>query len=526
MKAYIYDTTLRDGSQGEGVSFSLEDKLKVAVKLDLLGVDFLEGGWPGSNPKDQEFFRRALNLHLRTRLAAFGSTRRANKPTHQDKNLRALVESGVPVATIVGKSWDFHVLKALETSLEENLAMIRESIAFLKGNGLEVVYDAEHFFDGFRANRDYALETVRAAAEAGADWVVLCDTNGGYLPEDISEVVRRVKASLPVRLGIHAHNDSDLAVANTLAAVYAGVEQVQGTINGLGERCGNANLCSVIPNLQLKRGYQCITSEQLSRLTEVSHYVSEIANVVPHANQPFVGKSAFAHKGGIHVSAILKHNETYEHIPPAMVGNQQRVLVSELSGTSNIVYKAREMGLEIEPTVEGRKLIELVKKLESEGYKYEGAEASLELLLCRSLDRYRPAFELEALQVLMEKRGQSEVSVAVLKVRVGNQVMHTAAEGKGPVNSLDNALRKALESFYPVVKQMRLADYKVRVLDEKEGTAAKVRVLIESQDAEGSWSTVGVSENIIEASWQALVDSIDYMLLKRQKAVQDTAVSR
>lgn len=518
MKVYLYDTTLRDGSQGEGISFSVEDKLKVAAKLDWLGIDYIEGGWPDSNPKDKEFFRRARKLSWRARLAAFGSTRRPGTTAETDKNLRALVEAGVPVATIVGKSWDFHVITALETTLAENLNMIRESVGYLKSYGLEVVYDAEHFFDGYRANSDYALATVRAAVEAGADWVVLCDTNGGSLPHQVEEIVREVKKRVSVRLGVHAHNDSDVAVANSLVAVRAGVEQVQGTINGLGERCGNANLCSVIPNLELKMGYQCLGEERLTRLTEVSRYVSEIANVVPQANQPFVGHSAFAHKGGIHVSAILKHDQTYEHIPPEKVGNRRRVLVSELSGTSNIIYKARELGLDVEPSVQGRKLIELIKELEHQGYQYEGAEASLELLMRRALGLYRPAFQLESLQILVEKRAHTEVSVAVVKVRVGDQVVHTAAEGNGPVNALDNALRKALESFYPVLKGMRLTDYKVRVLDEKSGTGAKVRVLIESQDAEGSWSTVGVSENIIEASWQALVDSMEYALLKHQKA--------
>ncbi|MBC7347278.1 MAG: citramalate synthase [Clostridia bacterium] len=527
MKIYLYDTTLRDGCQGEGISFSLEDKLKVATKLDWLGIDYIEGGWPGSNPKDKEFFRRARRQRWQGRLCAFGSTRRPNLAAEQDKNLRAIVEAGVPVATIVGKSWDFHVLTALETSLAENLAMIRQSIAFLKGYGLEVVYDAEHFFDGYHANADYALATVRAAAEAGADWVVLCDTNGGSLPHEVEEIVHQVKKVLPVRLGVHTHNDSAVAVANALAAVRAGVEQVQGTVNGLGERCGNADLCAIIPNLQLKMGHCCLSEEQLARLTEVSRYVNEIANLVPQANQPFVGQGAFAHKAGVHVSAILKHDGTYEHISPEKVGNRRRVLVSELAGTSNIVYKARELGLDIEPSAEGRRLIELVKELEHKGYQYEGAEASLELLMRRALGLYRPAFVLETLQVLVEKRAQDlSVSVAVIKVRVGNQVVHTAAEGNGPVNALDNALRKALESFYPVLKGMRLTDYKVRVLDEKDGTGAKVRVLIESQDAEGSWSTVGVSENIIEASWQALVDSMDYALLKRQKtAAKDARVA-
>lgn len=527
MKIYLYDTTLRDGCQGEGISFSLEDKLKVATKLDWLGIDYIEGGWPGSNPKDKEFFRRVRRQRWQGRLCAFGSTRRPNLAAEQDKNLRAIVEAGVPVATIVGKSWDFHVLTALETSLAENLAMIRQSIAFLKGYGLEVVYDAEHFFDGYHANADYALATVRAAAEAGADWVVLCDTNGGSLPHEVEEIVHQVKKVLPVRLGVHTHNDSAVAVANALAAVRAGVEQVQGTVNGLGERCGNADLCAIIPNLQLKMGHCCLSEEQLARLTEVSRYVNEIANLVPQANQPFVGQGAFAHKAGVHVSAILKHDGTYEHISPEKVGNRRRVLVSELAGTSNIVYKARELGLDIEPSAEGRRLIELVKELEHKGYQYEGAEASLELLMRRALGLYRPAFVLETLQVLVEKRAQDlSVSVAVIKVRVGNQVVHTAAEGNGPVNALDNALRKALESFYPVLKGMRLTDYKVRVLDEKDGTGAKVRVLIESQDAEGSWSTVGVSENIIEASWQALVDSMDYALLKRQKtAAKDARVA-
>jgi 2-isopropylmalate synthase len=513
----LYDTTLRDGSQGEGISFSVNDKLNITKKLDRLGVDYIEGGWPGSNPKDLEYFQKAKELGLKNaKVTAFGSTRRAGIKVEDDPNLKALLASGVEAVAIFGKTWDFHVQEALQVPLEENLAMISDSIGFLTNEGIEVIYDAEHFFDGYKANPAYALETLQAAQNAGAKWLTLCDTNGGCLPHEIIEIIEAIKPHLTSPLGIHCHNDGDLAVANSIAAVQAGAILVQGTINGLGERCGNANLCSAIPNLQLKLGLTCLEESQLKFLTEVSRYVSEIANLAQSNNQPFVGQSAFAHKGGIHVSAVLKNPLTYEHMTPELVGNKRRVLVSELAGASNLQYKAEELGLDfLSDKKEMRQLVQEIKKLEYEGYQFEGAEASLELLLRRAMNEYLPNFNLESFRVLVEKRGAAEiVSEAMIKLRVGDQIVHTAAEGDGPVNALDNALRKALGEFYPIIGEMHLSDYKVRVLDEKEATAAKVRVLIESQDISGTWSTIGVSTNIIEASWHALLDSMDYAILR------------
>ncbi|AEG16392.1 2-isopropylmalate synthase/homocitrate synthase family protein [Desulfofundulus kuznetsovii DSM 6115] len=513
----IYDTTLRDGSQGEGVSFSAEDKVKIALKLDKMGFHYVEGGWPGSNPKDMAFFQRIKNHRLsHARIAAFGSTRKPGVPVQEDGNIQSILAAGVSVATIFGKSWDLHVTRALGTTLEENLAMIEESVGYLKSRGLTVIYDAEHFFDGFKANAQYALATLRAAVRGGADRLVLCDTNGGSLPEEIAAIVERVKEEIPVVLGIHCHNDGELAVANTLAAVRAGVTHVQGTINGYGERCGNANLCSVIPNLTLKYGHETIPRSSLAQLTDLSRYVSELANLHPNTHQPFVGASAFAHKGGVHVNAILKDPRTYEHIDPALVGNRRRVLVSELSGLSNLFYKLKELNFNLDASKEEtRRFLEEIKELEHQGYMFEGAEGSFELLLRRAYDNYREPFKLESLRVIIELKENSPVySEAIIKLTVGDQVVHTAAEGNGPVNALDNALRKALEVFYPDIRRMQLTDYKVRVLDEKDGTGAVVRVLIETGDGERSWGTVGVSTNIIEASWQALVDSIAYGLLK------------
>ncbi|NLK00408.1 MAG: citramalate synthase [Clostridia bacterium] len=513
----IYDTTLRDGTQGEGISLSLEDKLRIAAKIDTLGIDYIEGGWPGSNPKDMEFFNRIKEYPLKyAKVTAFGSTRRANIPAEEDKNLRAILESGVTAAAIFGKSWDFHVTTALRTTLEENLRMIEDSVRFLKENGLEVFFDAEHFFDGYKNNPQYALEAVKAAESAGVDVVVLCETNGGTLPHEVEEITGTVGSELKAPLGIHTHNDSELGVANALMAVRAGAVQVQGTINGYGERCGNCNLCSMIPNLQLKGGYQCIPEENMTKLTEVSLYVSELANQVHHNNMPFVGKSAFAHKGGIHASAILRDAKTYEHIDPEEVGNRQRVLVSELAGASNLEYKAKELGVDLS-AINGhtRKIIERIKDLEHEGFQFDSADGSLELLMRKVTKEYIQSFTLEGFRLIMEKHGDNEIlSEAVMKLKVEDEIVHTAAEGNGPVNALDNCLRKALEDFYPFIKDVHLTDYKVRVLDEKDGTAAKVRVLIESRDATSSWTTVGVSENIIEASWQALLDSIDYALFK------------
>ena len=521
----LYDTTLRDGAQREGISFSVEDKVKIAKKLDELGIHFIEGGWPGSNPKDAEFFVRAQSLGLsQAVVTAFGSTRRAGSKAESDVNLRALVDAQTKVVTLVGKSWDLHVTDVLETTLDENLNMIADSIRYLKSKGCTVFFDAEHFFDGYKANPEYALRTVEVAAEAGADCVVLCDTNGGALPSEVASAIAVAKTK-GVPLGIHAHNDAELAVANTIAAVEAGVIQVQGTINGYGERCGNANLCSIIPTLKLKRGIDCITGEQLAKLTEVSRYVSEIANLSPDAYMPYVGASAFTHKAGIHVDAVLKREESYQHIVPDLVGNQKRMLVSELSGRSSVVYKAQERGLDMAAQGEqASRILEHIKEMENRGFQYDGAEASFELLVRRTHADYQPPFQLVDFMVVVEKRrrppnlGSVEeemLSEATVKVRVGNDVMHTAAEGNGPVNALDAALRKALLEFYPSLAAVRLTDYKVRALDETDGTASRVRVLIESSDGEHQWRTVGSSTNIIEASWLALADSLEYWLAKR-----------
>lgn len=517
---YIYDTTLRDGSQGEGISLSISDKLGIAAKLDQLGVHYVEGGWPASNPKDFEFFKQmAANPLSRAKLTAFTSTCRPGQKAYNDFNLITVVETGVKAAAVVGKAWDFQVAEALETTLEENLRIVGDSIAWLKEKGIEVIFDAEHFFDGYKANPRYTLEVLKMASQAGAEWLALCDTNGGAMPWEVEEVICRVREVLTTPIAIHAHNDGGLAAANTIAAVRAGALQVQGTVNGYGERCGNANLCTIIPNLELKLNYPCLGKENLTRLTEVSHFVSEVANMPHYNQQPFVGNAAFAHKGGIHVSAVLKNTETYEHISPEAVGNRRRVLVSELSGISNLKHKAQEFGLDIsEKTDEGRRTIEYIKELEHQGYQFEGADASLELVLRKALGQYREFFCLDSLKVIVDKRGtepfNSEATVKI-NVKVNNETVHTAAEGDGPVNAMDNALRKALGEIYPCIKEFHLTDYKVRVVDETQGTAASVRVLIETSDAFGSWNTVGVSENIIEASFKALMDSFNYALLKR-----------
>jgi len=516
----IFDTTLRDGTQGEGISLSVEDKIKIARKLDELGVHYIEGGWPGSNSKDIEFFERVRTMTFaKAKIAAFGSTRRKDSRAEDDINLNRLVESGVSVATIFGKSWDFHVHTAIQTTLEENLAMIYDSVRYLKSKGLEVIYDAEHFFDGYKNNPDYALQTIAKAEEAGADWIVLCDTNGGSLPGEVSMIVETVKQHIAAPVGVHAHNDCELGVANSLAAVQAGARQVQGTINGYGERCGNANLSSIIPNLQLKLKYDVIGDESLTTLAQVSRYVSEIANMHMPANQPYVGNAAFAHKGGIHVSAILKDASTYEHIAPELVGNKQRVLVSELAGQSNVLVKAQELNLDINKDLHKTKqVIEKIKDLEHQGYQFEGADASLELLLRESFEGLEEIFTLESFKMLVEKSAShAVVSEAIVKVKVHGETIYTAAEGNGPVNALDNALRKALVQFYPDIQQIHLSDYKVRVLDEKDATAAKVRVLMETTDFATTWNTLGVSSNIIEASWYALVDSLRYALLGRTR---------
>ena len=522
----LYDTTLRDGTQMEGVSLSVEDKLRIAAKLDDLGVHFIEGGWPGSNPKDDEFFKRAQDLKLKqATLVAFGSTRKAKGDVESDANLKALLDSGAPVITLVGKASGMHVSQVLETSLEENLAMVRESIEYLRKQGRRVFFDAEHFFDGYQANPDYALASVRAAAEAGAEYVVLCDTNGGTLPDDVAETVRRVQEEVPVQIGIHCHNDASVAVANSLAAVRAGAAQVQGTINGLGERCGNADLLAVIANLKLKLGIDCVTDEQLQRLTEAHRFTSEVVNMPRNHYQAYVGESAFAHKGGLHAAAIAKTEESYQHIQPELVGNVKRIVLSELSGRGNIAIKIQEAGLSAQvPKERTGELLALLKKRESQGFQYEGAEASFRLLVHRSLPSYRAPFELVDYMVVMEKhrRGGSKADgdgmllEAILKVRVDGEVMHTVAEGNGPVNALDNALRLGLLRVYPALESVQLTDFKVRVVEQGPGgTAAVVRVLVESTNGEERWSTVGASTNVIEASWQALADSVEYALLPR-----------
>jgi 2-isopropylmalate synthase len=516
-KILIYDTTLRDGSQGEHISFSVEDKLHIVKKLDDLGLDYIEGGWPGSNSKDVAFFSRAQELKLKhAKLAAFGSTRHPRHTASHDRNLQALIEANTPVVTIFGKTWDLHVKVALGVSLKENLDLIGESVAFLKSKGKEVIYDAEHFFDGFKADSAYALATLKAAEEAGADSIVLCDTNGGTVTADIGERFQVASKHVKAPLGIHTHNDCEMAVANAIAAVQQGAVQVQGTINGYGERCGNANLCSVIPNLELKLGLHSIGRENLKHLTEVSHYVSELANLQPRQDLPYVGKSAFAHKGGIHVSAVMKETSAYEHVDPAVVGNERRVLVSELSGKSNVIYKAEERGLKIDKSSPDAKVVvEKLKEMEHDGYQFEGAEASFEILFDKLVHHAKEFFELDGFRVITEKKGVNEpYSEAVIKLRVDGKEEHTAAEGVGPVSALDRALRKSLTTFFPCIRDVRLTDYKVRVLNPKGATDAKVRVLIETSDGHDTWGTVGVSENLIEASWQALVDSITYKLKK------------
>lgn len=517
-KIEIYDTTLRDGAQTEGIAFSVEDKIRITEKLDELGIHYIEGGWPGSNPRDLEYFRKVKRLKLKTsRIVAFGSTHRPKYPVSQDAMFRSLLDADVQIITIFGKTWDFHVKEALKISLQENLDIIHNSVAYLKKYVETVFFDAEHFFDGYKDNPKYALKCLAAAQDAGADCIIPCDTNGGSLPGDMQKIFNEITKVIKVPLGIHAHNDSDCAVANSIIAIENGAGQVQGTINGLGERCGNANLCSIIPDIQIKLGMQCISSEQLKRLRDVSRFINEIANIRHFKRQPFVGDSAFAHKAGIHVSAIRKRPETYEHIRPELVGNSQRVLISDLAGKSNILRKAEEFGIRLDPdSPRIQDIIATLKHLESEGFQFEAAEASFELLMKKALGLHKRFFDLIGFRTIIEKRseGDEPLSEATIMVRVGGKIEHTAATGRGPVNALDNALRKALDTFYPTLKNVKLHDYKVRVLTAGEGTAAKVRVLVESGDDEEKWGTVGVSENIIEASYQALVDSIEYKLLK------------
>ncbi|MCC3143746.1 citramalate synthase [Halanaerobium sp. Z-7514] len=511
-----YDTTLRDGSQGEGVSLSLDDKLRIARQLDRFGIDFIEGGWPGSNPKDEDFFREAQNMEFEhAEITAFSSTRRANMKASEDPNILKLVDSGVNYVTIFAKSWDFHVTEALEVPLQENIDMITDTINFLRAKGLNVIYDAEHFFDGYVNNPEYALKTLKAAEDAGAEVLVLCDTNGGMLPSQVREIMQEVKKHVKTDLGIHAHNDGNLAVANSLAAYEEGAVHFQGTVGGLGERCGNADLCSIIPSLQLKYEERLVSDEQLKQLKPLYFFVTETANLIPKNNMPYVGKSAFTHKGGIHVSAVRKNPNTYEHIQPELVGNERRVLVSELAGKSNLKYKLKELGFKLEDFSNEmiRKLIKRVKKLENQGYQFEGAEASLILLAFREFKGYKSFYEIEDFRTYSNNRGEQTHSEAVVKMTVKGEKVHIAAEGDGPVNALDNCFRKALVSFYPEITETKLIDYKVRVLNGNDGTAAKVRVLIETADLEKSWTTIGVSTNIIQASWDALLDSIEYWLL-------------
>jgi len=512
----IYDTTLRDGSQGEGVHFSLQDKLLIARKLDELGFDFIEGGYPLSNPKDEEFFQRAADMDWKhAKIAAFGMTRRRGVGAEEDTGMVALRDSRAPVCTVVGKTWDLHVHEVLRVDEAENLAMIRDSVGFLVAEGREVIYDAEHFFDGLRGNEEFGLRTIKAAEEAGASLICLCDTNGGRLPEEIAAAVEAARAALSIPVGIHCHNDSDLAVANSLAGLDHGAVQVQGTVNGIGERCGNVDLCSVVANLLLKKqGYGCLIDGSLSRLAELSRYVYELANMHFRGNQPFVGRSAFAHKGGMHVHAINRIAASYEHIRPELVGNERRVLVSELSGRSNIVAKATKYKIEHDNELM-KAILERVQDLEGEGYQFEAAEASFDLLIRKVVGTYRPWFERVHYRVNVESADTTPaVTEATIKLRVGDAVVHVVGEGDGPVNALDAALRKALDPVYPNLASMHLVDYKVRVINSTEGTAARVRVVIESQDGEDVWSTIGVSENIIEASWLALVDSVEYKLYK------------
>ncbi len=519
----LYDTTLRDGAQSEDVSFTLEDKLRLAAELDACGISYIEGGWPGSNPRDADFFKEVRKLKLaHARVSAFGSTRRANVAVTEDMNLRQLLRAETPVVTVVGKTWDLHVRDDLRISPEENLEVIADSIQYLKKYVDEVIFDAEHYFDGLKADREFTLKCLEAAAQAGADVIVLCDTRGGSMPTEVQAGVEAASNVGAKALGIHCHNDCELAAANSIAAVLAGATQVQGTINGFGERCGNANLCSVIPNLQLKLGYECVSSDQLKLMPHISRMVYELANIEPYKRQPYVGASAFAHKGGLHVAAVQKNAETYEHIDPALVGNVQRVLVSDLSGRSNIIYKAREFGVDIDSTDPvARKIVDEVKRLESIGFQYEGAEASFELLMQKALHQEINFFELIRFRVTTynSSEGEEAMSEATVMIKAPDGTLeHTAAQGNGPLNALDLALRKALRRYYPEIDRMHLLDYKVRVLGSGADTDATVRVLIESGDAESKWGTVGVSQNVIDASWHALVDSVTYKLYKDRKS--------
>jgi 2-isopropylmalate synthase len=517
-KVFIYDTTLRDGAQFEGISFSVQDKLRIARKLDDLGIDYIEGGWPGANPKEDEFFKEAKkSLKLKkSKLCAFGSTRRVSTSPAKDIILKGLLKADTEYVTIFGKSWDLHVKTVLRTSLKENLNMIYDSVKHLKKKGRHVMFDAEHFFNGYEANSEYALDSLKAAVDGGAESIVLCDTNGGMVTSRVFEIVEEVKSVIKAPLGIHTHNDADMAVANSVAAVQAGCDQVQGTFNGYGERCGNANLVSIIPALRYKLGYDCLSDFALKELTDASLYISEVANLKHQDSQPYTGNSAFAHKAGIHINAMMKNTLSYEHMEPENVGNKRRILISELSGRSSIVKKAEEMGLSIgEDATNANRILNEVQDLEKEGYQFELAEASLMLLMSKASGKFNRKFEISDLRAIVEKRaGGDIISEATVKLNIAGKIRHTVSLGDGPVHAMDQALRKSLREFFPTLKEMHLSDFRVRVLDEKSGTAAKVRVLVQSQDPTDNWWTVGVSENIIEASWKALFDSIEYKLMK------------
>lgn len=517
-KILIYDTTLRDGAQSPKVSLSLDDKLVIAKKLDEAGVDYIEGGWPlkGVNLLDYDFFKKVKKLGLKnSKVAAFGSTRRAKNKVQEDPIVASLIEAGTPVVTIFGKSWLLHVEKVLKITPEENIKLIYETVAYLKDRKKEVIFDAEHFFDGYKDNPEYAMKCLKAAESAGADCLCLCDTNGGTLTSEALKIVREVGASSAAKIGIHTHNDADLAVANSLAAVEAGAVMVQGTINGFGERTGNANLTSIIPALSFKMGFETLPQKSLKRLTELSHFIYEVANITPADNQPYTGKSAFAHKAGVHADAMMKDDRAYEHMTPGLVGNERQILVTNQAGVSSLLFKAAKWGIKLEKDdPRAKEFLAKIKKMEQDGYEFEGADASLNLFLKKSLTKYKKFFELKGLRVIVEEREGELFSEATIKILVNGMLEHTAAEGAGPVNALDNALRKALVNFYPQIKEMRLVDYKVRVVEGTGGTGANVRVLIENSDKTDVWTTVGVSENIIEASWLALVDGVEYKLLK------------
>jgi 2-isopropylmalate synthase len=520
----LYDTTLRDGMQAEGISFSLQDKLLIARRLDEFGIDYIEGGYAGSNPKDIEFFADLAGLGLaNAKVVAFGNTRRVRTKVGDDPSLAAVLACKVSAAALVGKTWDMHVTDVLGCDLDENLKICAESVKYIKGQGMEALFDAEHFYDGYKANPKYAMKVLEASLDAGADVIILCETNGGALPTDVYEITKEVAKAFPnAKIGVHAHNDSDCAVANSLAAVSAGTRHVQGTINGLGERCGNANLCTIIPNLVLKSGFAAAKPDSMKSLTELSRFFFEMANMAPVTNMPFVGESAFAHKAGLHVNAIRKNKKSYEHIDPSLVGNERRFLISELSGSSNILAKLEKQKLTQDKTL-ARNILRTIKKLENEGYQFEAAEGSFDILVKKALGTYKPSFELIKYHVDVERNTAGDiVTEASVKLRVDGVTEHVVSEGDGPVNALDEALRKSLCGFYPNIRNMRLTDYKVRVVNAKAATAAKVRVIIESRDADSVWGTVGVSENIIEASWKALLDSVEYKLLKDADTAEKT----